>query len=78
MTASVSNDDDDKVAKRLAFSRSFVMKRCTIGAAREFMDHASALFIPSARDACSTGGSVPGIPGPRDTSSVVKSELICG
>jgi hypothetical protein len=78
MTASVSNDDDDKEAKRFAFSLSFVMTRCTIDAAREFMDHASLLFIHPARDYGYRGRQVQGIPGPRDTSVRVKSELICG
>lgn len=80
MTVSVSNDDDDEVAKRLAFSRSFVMTRCNryAGAAREYIDHAFALFIHSARHYCSTGRSVPGIPGPRGTSARVESELIFG
>jgi hypothetical protein len=78
MTACVSNDDDDDEAKRFAFSLSFVMTRCTMDAAREFMDHAFAQFTHPARDHRSTGGSVPGIPGPRDTSARVERELICG
>ncbi|MFA5237898.1 MAG: hypothetical protein WC362_08615 [Methanoregula sp.] len=80
MTVSVSNDDDDKEAKRFAFSLSFVMTRCNryAGAAREFIDQAFALFVHSPRDHDSTGSAVPGIPGPRDTSARVSSELICG
>jgi hypothetical protein len=78
MTVSVSNDDDDKEAKRFAFSLSFAMTRCIIDAAREFMDHASAQFTHFARDSCSTGRSVPGTPGPREISLRGTSELICG
>jgi len=78
MTVSVSNDDDDEAAKRFAFSCSFMMTRCTMDAAREFLDHASAQFTHPARDHGSMAGSVPGIPGPRDTSARVEHELICG
>jgi hypothetical protein len=80
MTVSVSNDDDDEVAKRIAFSRSFVMTSCnrSAGAAHEFVDQAFALFTHSARYHGSTGRSVSGIPDPRGTYERVESELIFG
>jgi len=79
MTDCVINDDDDEVAKRLAFSRSFVMTRCNhpVDAVREFIDHAFALSMLSVRDHMSTSRSVPGLPDPRVSSLRVERELIC-
>jgi hypothetical protein len=79
MTVSVSNDDDDEAAKRIAFFRSFVMTSCNrfAGAANEFVDQAFALSH-SARYHGPAGRSVPGIPDPRGTYERVESELISG
>ncbi|MEN6396293.1 MAG: hypothetical protein ABFC78_07410 [Methanoregula sp.] len=79
MTVSVSNDDDDEAAKRLAFFRSFVMTHCNypVAAVRECIDHAFALSMLSVRDPASSGRSVPGLPDPRVASLRVERELIC-